>query len=56
MGLRQNGGVWSANQIETKVRGQDGSVLLIIDRGTANAKLTEKDFSAAELVRFQGAS
>jgi hypothetical protein len=51
-GLRQNGGVWSANQIEAKVRGQAGSTLLIIDRGTPKANLGLKDFSPAQLTHF----
>ncbi|MFY9852944.1 MAG: outer membrane lipoprotein-sorting protein [Terracidiphilus sp.] len=51
-GLRQNGGVWSAHQVEAKIRGQAGSVLLIIDRGTPKANLSMKDFSSAQLTHF----
>jgi hypothetical protein len=51
-GLRHEGGLWSAHQIEMKSRGQAGSTLLILDRGTPKAKLTLKDFSPAELTRF----
>jgi hypothetical protein len=51
-GLRQNGGVWSAHQIEAKLRGQAGSTLLIIDRGTPKANLGLKDFSPARLTHF----
>jgi hypothetical protein len=51
-GLRQEGGLWSAHQIESKTRGQAGSTLLIIDRGTPRAKLGLKDFSPAQLTRF----
>jgi len=51
-GLRQNGGVWSAHQVEAKVRGQAGSSLLIIDRGTPKANLSLKDFSSAQLTHF----
>ena len=51
-GLRQNGGLWSATQIEAKTRGQAGSTLLIIDRGSAKANLDLKDFSLEQLVRF----
>jgi hypothetical protein len=52
-GLRHNGGVWSASQVEAKIRGQAGSTLLVIDRGSAAANLTLKDFSPAQLVHFQ---
>ena len=46
-GLRHNGGVWSAHQVEVKMRGQAGSTLLIIDRGSAKANLTLTEFSPA---------
>jgi hypothetical protein len=52
-GLRQEGGVWSAHQIEAKIRGQAGSTLLIIDRGTPKANLSLKDFSPMQLAHFQ---
>jgi hypothetical protein len=52
-GLRQNGGLWSAKQIEVKVRGQAGSTLLIIERGSPKANLGLKDFSAAQISHFQ---
>jgi hypothetical protein len=52
-GLRHNGGVWSASQIEAKVRGQAGSTLLIVNGGSAKANLTLKDFSPTALVHFQ---
>ncbi len=51
-GLRHNGGVWSASQVEEKTSGQGGSTLLIIDRGSAKANLHASDFSAAQLTRF----
>jgi hypothetical protein len=51
-GLRKNGGVWSASQIEAKTRGRAGSTLLIIDRGTPKANLGLKDFSPAQLTHF----
>jgi Outer membrane lipoprotein-sorting protein len=51
-GLRKDNGVWSAHQIEMKTRGQGGSTLLIIDRGTTKANLTLNDFSPAQLTRF----
>jgi len=52
-GIRHNGGVWSAHQLEVKVRGQAGSTLLIIDSGTAKAKLGLGDFSPEQLTHFQ---
>jgi len=52
-GLRKEGGVWSAHQVEAKTRGQAGSTLLIIDRGTPQANLSLKDFSPAQLTHFQ---
>jgi hypothetical protein len=53
LGIRHNGGVWSATQVEAKVRGKDGSTLLIIDRGSAKANLGLKDFSTAQISHFQ---
>lgn len=53
MGLRHDGGVWSAKQVEEKSRGQAGSTLLIIDRGTAKANLQPGNFAPGNLVRFQ---
>jgi hypothetical protein len=52
-GLRHNGGVWSASQVEEATRGQGGKTLLVIDRGTAKANLSLKDFSPNQLVKFQ---
>jgi len=52
-GLRHEGGVWSAHQVEVKVHGRDGSTLLIIDRGSAKAHLTLGDFSPSHLTHFQ---
>ncbi len=51
-GIRHEQGVWSAHQIEVKVRGQSGSTLLILDRGSAKANLTLADFNPAELTKF----
>jgi hypothetical protein len=51
-GLRHEGGVWSANQIEEKNHGQTASTLLIIDRGSPKANLTSGDFSPEKLTRF----
>jgi hypothetical protein len=51
-GLRHEGGVWSATQVEEKMRGQAGTTLLIIDRGSTKANLTLGDFSPEQLIRF----
>lgn len=53
LGLRQSGGVWSATQIEAKIRGRNGSTLLIVERGSAKANLTEKDFSPEQILNFK---
>lgn len=51
-GIRHEEGVWSAHQLEVKVRGQSGSTLLILDRGSAKANLTLADFNPAQLTKF----
>jgi hypothetical protein len=51
-GLRREGGVWSASQIEEKNHGQGGSTLLIIDRGSTKANLGPADFTADRLIHF----
>jgi hypothetical protein len=51
-GLRHDQGVWSAHQVEAKIRGQEGSAVLIIDRGSARARLGAADFSQAQITRF----
>ena len=51
-GLRRTEGIWSASQVEVKIRGRAGSTLLIIDRGAAKAHLDMKDFSPAQLTHF----
>lgn len=51
-GLRHNGGVWSASQVESKLRGRAGSTLLIIDRGSTKANLSLGDFSPEQLTHF----
>jgi len=43
-GLRQVSGVWSASQIETKLQGQPGSSILVIEAGSTKAHLGRKDF------------
>ncbi|MGB6134369.1 MAG: outer membrane lipoprotein-sorting protein [Acidobacteriaceae bacterium] len=52
-GLRQSNGVWSATQIEAKIRGRAGSTLLIVKRGSAKANLSAKDFSSEQISRFE---
>jgi outer membrane lipoprotein-sorting protein len=52
-GLRQNGGVWSASQVEVKVHGKPGSTLLIVERGSGKANLDLKDFRPEQLTHFQ---
>jgi hypothetical protein len=51
-GLRHEGGIWSATQIEEKTRGQAGSTLLIINRGSPKANLNLGDFSPERLTHF----
>ncbi|HEX4320214.1 MAG TPA: outer membrane lipoprotein-sorting protein [Acidobacteriaceae bacterium] len=51
-GLRKNSGVWSASQVESKIRGQAGSTLLVIDRGSPKANLSPRDFAPEQLTRF----
>lgn len=54
LGLRQTGGVWSASQVEAKIRNRPGSTLLIVERGSAKANLTLKDFTPEQIGRFEG--
>ncbi|HEY1902531.1 MAG TPA: outer membrane lipoprotein-sorting protein [Terracidiphilus sp.] len=51
-GLRHDGGVWSAAQIEEKTHGQPGSALLIINRGSPKARLDAADFSPERVLYF----
>jgi len=51
-GLRHEEGVWSASQVEAKTRGDLGSILLIIDRGSTKANLSLKDFSPEQVAHF----
>ncbi len=51
-GLRHNGGIWSASQVEVKFHGRAGSTLLIIERGTGKANLTAEEFNAESLTHF----
>jgi hypothetical protein len=50
--LRREGGIWTATQLEEKTRGQQGSTLLIINRGSPKANLTVADFSSERLTHF----
>jgi len=52
-GLRQNGGVWSASQVEAKVQGKPGSSILAIEGGSGKANLGRKDFDLGQS-RSQG--
>lgn len=52
-GLRETAGVWSASQIEAKIRGRAGSTLLIVERGSAKANLSAKDFSPEKIIHFE---
>jgi hypothetical protein len=52
-GLRQSSGVWSATQVEEKIRGRAGSTLLIVKRGSAKAHLSVKDFSFEQISHFE---
>jgi len=47
-GLRQVGGVWSATQVEAKLQGKPGSSILVIEGGSAKAKLGRKDFDIGQ--------
>jgi hypothetical protein len=47
-GLRHNGGVWSASQVEAKQQGKPGSSILVIEGGAAKANLERKDFEIGE--------
>lgn len=51
-GLRHDGGVWSATQVEVKTRGQAGTTLFIVDRGSTKASLNLGDFNPEQLIRF----
>ena len=52
-GLTQSGGIWAAKQVEVKTHGRTGSSLLIIERGSTKANLTIKDFSPAQISKFE---
>jgi Outer membrane lipoprotein-sorting protein len=52
-GLRQSSGVWSATQVEAKIRGRAGATLLIVKRGSEKANLSVKDFSPEQIGHFE---
>lgn len=54
LGLRHDGGVWSASQVQVTEHGKPGTTILIIDRGTAHANLTAKDFAPAAVLHSEG--
>ena len=48
-GLRQEGGAWSATQVEAKLQGKPGSSILVIEGGSPKANLGSKDFDISKL-------
>ena len=52
-GLRQSNRVWSATQVEARIRGRAGSTLLIVKRGSANAHLRVNDFQPEQINHFE---
>ncbi|HEU5350022.1 MAG TPA: outer membrane lipoprotein-sorting protein [Terracidiphilus sp.] len=52
-GLRRSSGVWSATQVEVRMRGRAGSAILIIKRGSAKAHLSVSDFQPEIISRFE---
>lgn len=46
--LRQVGGAWSASRVEATQQGKPGSSILVVETGSAKAKLTQKDFNLAQ--------
>src|SRR5277367_3391713 len=47
-GLRQEGGAWSASQVEAKQQGKPGSSILVIEAGSGKANLGTKDFDVSQ--------
>ncbi len=47
-GLRQEGGAWSASQVEAKQQGKPGSTILVIEAGSGKANLAAKDFDVSQ--------
>jgi hypothetical protein len=50
-GLRESRGVWSARQIEVRIKGQPHSTLLIFSHGSTKANLSHSDFLTALLTK-----
>ena len=46
--LRQVGGQWSASRVEATQQGKPGSSILVVETGSAKAKLTRKDFDLVQ--------
>ena len=53
LGLSRSGGVWSARQVEVKIRSRPGSTLLIVERGSTKANLSIRDFSPEQISQFE---
>ena len=51
--LRKSEGVWAAMQVEAQIRGHSGSSFLVIDRGSAKANLTDRDFTPQQIGQFE---
>jgi hypothetical protein len=47
-GLRHNGGVWSAAQMEAKLQGKPSSSMLVIEAGSGKAHLGRQDFDLSQ--------
>lgn len=52
MGIRHEGGVWSANQVQVSARGSRALSFFLVERGSAEANLGAKDFERNSMVRF----
>jgi hypothetical protein len=52
-GLRQSSGVWSATQVEAKIRGRAGSTFLVIKRGSTKANLSANEFRPEQISHFE---
>jgi hypothetical protein len=50
-GLRESKGIWSASQIECRIRGRQGSSLIIMTRGSEKAHVNVSEFEPALLIK-----
>jgi hypothetical protein len=50
-GLRESGGMWSASQIEVRIKDRPDSTFLVFNRGSAKANLKKPDFLPALLIK-----